>query len=142
MIPGAYQPGTLPGDRVLDGPPPSASQATNGSTGVPPQPGVAGGAGGGIGAMGVAPLNVSAGQMPPEVLTGILQAGESISKMLDSFAQVTPDLAPDWVAVKNALLAAMAKVLQAGAGPTSPVAPGPQFPGGGLDRGGGPPALG
>lgn len=141
MIPGAYQPGTLPSDRALDGPPPSSAQSTNGSTGIPPQPAPPGG-GGGIGSMGVAPLNVSAGQMPPEVLTGILQAGESISKMLDSFAQVTPDLAPDWAACKQALLAAMAKVLQAGAGPTSPVAPGPQFPGGGLDKGGGPPALG
>lgn len=149
MIPGAYQPGTMPGDRALDGPPPSSAQSTNGSTGVPPQPGrpgsgIAGSgvAGGGIGAMGVPPLDVQSHAMPPEVLTGILQAGESISKMLDSFAQVTPDLAADWAACKNALLSAMAKVLQAGAGPTSPVAPGPQFPGGGLDRGGGPPALG
>lgn len=132
-IPGApapasgYQAGTIPGGGVLDGPPPSPAPQVGASTGVP------------LGSM-VPPL--AAGQMPPEVLTGMLQAAESVSKILDSFAQVTPDLAPDWAAVKTSLLAAMAKVLQAGAGPTSPVAPGPQFPGGGIDRGGGPPALG
>lgn len=140
MIPGSqYQPGTLPGGSQLDGPPPSPAPQAGASTGVPLQPG--GGSQAGIGGMGVAPLDVNSGQMPPEVLTGILQAGESISKMYDSFAQVTPDLAPDWANCKNALLAVMAKVLQAGAGPTSPVAPGPQFPGGGLDKGGGPPQV-
>lgn len=129
-------PGTL-GGSALDGPPPSAALAQGAATGTPPNPG-----GPGVAGMGVQPLSVSSGQMPPEVLTGVLQGGESMSTMLDSFAQILPDLGQDVAMVKQALLALMAKVLQAGASPTSPVSTGNQFPGGGLDKGGGPPSLG
>jgi hypothetical protein len=80
-------------------------------------------------------------RLPPEILTGMLQGCASIERMLLSFASMTPDLAPAWAAVKEALLMAMSQVVQSGGGPVSPVAAGPQYPGGGLDSGGGPPAL-
>ena len=118
-------PDTIPGDSMLNQPPPSPAVATGQNPGVP------------LGSL-VPPIPTH--QLPPEVLTGILQAGEQISQMYDSFAQATPDLATDWAAAKNALLSAMSKVLQAGAGPTSPTSTGPQFPGGGIDRGGMPSA--
>lgn len=130
---GSYSPGTIPGPTVLDEAPPNPVTGGNtaqANTGVP------------LGALGVAPLPMAANQLPPEVLTGILQGGESISKMIDSFAQVTPDLAQYALAAKDAILRYMAEVMRAGAGPTSPVNAGPQFPGGGIDRGGGPPSLG
>jgi hypothetical protein len=118
-------PGTTPGDSMLNAPPPSPAVATGQNPGTP------------LGAL-VPPI--PSHQLPPEVLQGILQAGEQIAQMIDSFAQATPDLAMDWAAAKNALMTAMSKVLQAGAGPTSPTATGPNFPGGGLDRGGMPSA--
>lgn len=69
------------------------------------------------------------------MLTGMMQAGVKIGEMLDSFAQAAPDLAADFGAVKDALQAALAKLMQSGAGPTSQNATGSQFPGGGQDRG-------
>lgn len=128
--------GTLPGDQMLDGPPPSPAFEGSGSTGEPtPAPGQPG-------PLGQLVPPIGAGQLPPQVLTGILQAGQQMVQAIDSFSQVTPDLAPDWEAVKQSLLNAMAKVLQAGAGPTSSTAPGSNFSGGGIDRGGMPSASG
>lgn len=124
-------PATL-GASPLDAPPPSPAAEQGMNPGMPLSSLLPNG--------GAQPLG--AGQLPPEMLTGILQAGEQISEMLDGFAQALPDLAPDWAQVKESLMAAMAKVLQAGAGPTSPNAPGPNFPGGGFDRGGFPLASG
>lgn len=112
--------------QVLDQAPPSPATQTGMSTGVP------------LGNL-VPPIQSS--QLPPEILTGMLQGCSAIEKMLLSFASITPDLAPAWGAVKEALLQAMAQVVQSGGGPVSPVAAGPQFPGGGIDNGGGPPAL-
>ncbi len=123
-------PGTTPGDSMLNQPPPSPAPATGQNPGTP------------LGALGSLVPPIPSHQLPPEVLTGILQAGEQMSQMIDSFAQATPDLATDWAAVKNTLLSAMSKVLQAGAGPTAATAPGPNFPGGGIDRGGMPSASG
>lgn len=85
---------------------------------------------------------VQSGAIPPEVLTGMLQAGETMVETIDSFAQIAPDLAPDFAVVKQALMAALAKVMQAGGGPTKPNAAGPGFPGGGFDSGGMPLASG
>lgn len=84
---------------------------------------------------GLVPPPIPADQLPPEVLTGMMQAASKIGEMLDSFAQMAPDLAEDFGAVKDQLQVALAKLMAAGAGPTSPNATGPQFPGGGLDRG-------
>ena len=114
-------PGTMPGDSMLNQPPPSPVGQTGMNPGTP---------------LGGLVPPIPSNQLPPEVLQGILQAGEQISTMYDSFAQATPDLAPAWAMAKEALMMAMSKVLQAGSGPTSPTATGPQFPGGGFDKGG------
>lgn len=121
--------GQTPGASVLDGPPPESANTDGMNTGTPSLNSLVNG--------GAPP--VSSSQIPPQILTGMLQAADQITTMLDSFAQATPDLAPDWAICKAALASAMAKVQQAGGGPTSPNAPGPQFPGGGIDAGGFPP---
>jgi hypothetical protein len=74
-------------------------------------------------------------QMPPEVLTGLMQAAQTISSTLDSFAQVTPDKGAQLALIKDLLQRYLADVMAAGAGPVSATAPGPAFPGGGIDRG-------
>lgn len=119
--------GTLPGNAILDGPPPSPAVETGMSPGPSPN-------GGGFGDL--VPTQVASNQLPPEMLTGMMQAGETISSTIDSFAQAAPDLAPDFLLVKDALQRALAKLLAAGSGPTAPTAPGPNFPGGGIDAGG------
>lgn len=118
-------PGALPGSSALDAP--------------PPPPGVMGGDQGtgqlptlqGLGG----PQPLTSGQLPPEILTGIVQAAEKIKGMFDSFAQVTPDLAMDWDLCKTLVDKTLGKVLAAGGGPASPQAPGSQFPGGGMAQG-------
>jgi len=121
--------GAIPGSSTLDGPPPSPAQTDGMNPGMPLDAL--------MGPQGKPP--VASPQIPPQILTGMLQAADQMNTMIDSFAQATPDLAPDWAICKAALAAAMAKVQQAGGGPTSPNAPGPQFPGGGMDTGGFPP---
>lgn len=81
------------------------------------------------------PSPTPTGQMPPEILTGLMQSAQSISAMLDSFAQVTPDQAAPLALIKDLLQRYLATVTAAGAGPVSPTAAGPAFPGGGIDRG-------
>lgn len=122
-LPGLPDPGTSPGFSGLDSPPPSPAVETGMSPGPSPSLGST-----------VAPI--PSGGLPPEVLTGMVQAGEGMSKTLDSFAQMAPDLAPEFAAVKEALQRALAHLLQVGAGPTSPTNAGPNFPGGGFERGG------
>ncbi len=120
-------PGALPGGSPLDAP--------------PPPPGPMGGdpaAGGvptlsGLGSSMATPM--TSGQLPPEILTGIVQATQKIKQMIDSFAQVTPDLAMDWDLCKTVIDKALGKVLAAGGGPASPQASGDQFPGGGFSAG-------
>lgn len=120
-------PGPLPGTGPLDSPPPS-----------PDVPG--GGAGGANGSLptlsGLAqPAPIGAKNLPPEILTGIMQAAQKIQEMFDAFAQSTPDLAMDWDLCKEVLNRTLGKVLVAGGGPTAPQAPGSQFPGGGISAG-------
>jgi hypothetical protein len=81
------------------------------------------------------PAPVASGQMPPEVLTGITQAAQTISSQLDSFAQITPDKATALAMIKELLQQYLADLMTSGAGPVSATAPGPAFPGGGIDRG-------
>lgn len=110
----------------LDGPPPSPTPMSS-------QP-----VGGSFGMKGMAPQGpqpISSGQMPPEVLTGITQAAQTISTQLDSFAQVTPDKATQLAMIKELLQQYLADLMSSGAGPTSATAPGAAFPGGGIDRG-------
>ena len=90
-----------------------------------------------IGSMaGMAPP-IPTSAMPPELLTGLLQAGQKMGEMIDSFAQVTPDLAADWSLLKDLLQRILGKAVGAGAGPAaSPTEPGGNYPGGGFDRAG------
>lgn len=106
----------------LDGPPPSPTPMDGGG-GPLSMRGLAGGA----------PLPATS--MPPEVLTGLLQAGQTIGQLLDSFAQVTPDKAAQLALIKDLLQQYFADIAAAGAGAISPTASGPAFPGGGIDRG-------
>jgi len=125
-----FPPGSpSPGASVLDGPPPNPALAT----GQNPGTSLATLAGGQDGAMSTA---APSGQLPPEVMKGILEATQGMSETLDSFAEITPQWAADWAAVKQSLMAAMAKVVGAGAPPVSPTNAGPNFPGGGFDRAG------
>lgn len=72
--------------------------------------------------------------MPPEILTGIMQSAQTISDLLDAYAQTVPDMAPDFAMLKDALAQTLAKLVQSGAGATSPTATGPAFPAA-FDRG-------
>lgn len=74
-------------------------------------------------------------QIPPEVLTGIMQASQKISALLDSFAQVTPDKGAQIGMIKDMLARYLADITAAGAGPTSPTSAGQAPPMGGMDRG-------
>lgn len=119
---GSPSPSTA-GASQLDGPPPSPT-AMGGS----PQ--------GPLGAKGLAGQpQIPTDQMPPEVLTGLMQAAQTIGALLDSFAQVTPDKAIQLSLIKDLLQQYLADVTSAGAQPTSPTAAGPAFPGGGIDKG-------
>jgi len=134
MFPGAPFPGIgpTPGATALDGPPP-------GPTPMSPPPGgggfsmrgIAGDPSGGGAAMGGIP---SSG-MPPEVLTGITQSASAMGDLLDSWAQITPDQAPQLSMIKDLVQQYLASLMGSGAGPTAPTATGPAFPGGGMDHG-------
>lgn len=108
----------------LDGPPPSPQANGSGPTGQPTP----------FSLQGMVPGAVPSAQMPPEVLTGIMQSAQSIASLFDAYAQATPDLAADWGALKDGLAMILAKLTQAGSGPTAPTAPGPAFPAA-FDRG-------
>ena len=86
---------------------------------------------------GPAPLQIGSGQLPQEVLQGVMQVGQDLSQKIDALAQVTPDLGADWQAVKQLLLATLAKLLVNGAPPAGAADAGTAFPGvtGGMDRG-------
>jgi len=117
-------PGTLSGSGPLDTPPPSPSIPGGGDGGqMPTLSGLA------------QPAPIGSANIPPEILTGMLQASEKIDQMFDSFAQVTPDLASDWDLCKEILKRTLGKVMVAGGGATSQNAPGSQFPGGGMNAG-------
>lgn len=110
---------------ALDGPPPSPQALGGGPTGAPTP----------MSLQQLAGPQVTSDQIPPEMLTAIMQSAQGIATQFDSFAQATPDLAADWGQLKDALAAVLAKLVQAGAGPTSPTATGPGFPGGGMAHG-------
>lgn len=114
-----------PSGGQLNGPPPSPQAAGGGPTGSPNPMSMAGLA---------PPIQPGTQQMPPEVLTGIMQSMQSIFQLLDSYAQVLPDKAPQLSAVKQLLQMIAAEVQQVGGGPTSPTATGRGFPGS-FDRG-------
>lgn len=124
MAYGAAAPPMPQSSSPLDGPPPSPQGLGAGPTGAPTQASLS----------TLAPPQVPSAQMPPEILTGIMQSAQSIAQLFDSYAQATPDLAADWAMLKDGLAAILAKLMQSGAGPTSPTASGPAFPAA-MDRG-------
>jgi len=81
------------------------------------------------------PGTIPAGQMPPEMLTGITQSAQTVSQVLDAWAQATPDKQPQLALIKDMIQQYLAGLMSAGAGPVAPTASGPAFPGGGIDRG-------
>jgi hypothetical protein len=88
---------------------------------------------------GLAPqLPIPSGMLPPEMLTGMMNTAEKISGDLDALGQTAPDLAADFLLIKDLLQRAMAKLLMAGGGPAGPTDPGQQFAGGGMSMGGRP----
>ena len=117
------------GSSPLDGPPPSPTPMGGGSQGPFSAQGLTGP--GQPGSSGPIPSD----QLPPEILTGLMQSAQTIAATLDSFAQVTPDKAARLGLIKELLAQYLAEITSAGAGPISPTAPGPAFPGGGIDRG-------
>ena len=101
------------GSSVLDAPPP------------PPGPMGAGGPSGDGGptlSQFAGPAPIGSANIPPEILTGMMQAADKISQMFDSFAQVTPDLATDWDILKTLFQKTLGKILVAGGTATSPTA--------------------
>jgi hypothetical protein len=114
MMPPSAMPGAPPSG-LLDGPPPNPMLA--GPLQMP------GAMGGGMGA----PASRS---LPPEQLMGLMQAGKTISEMIDSMASMVPDLAPDLAFAKEGLQRFLAKVLLAGGGPTTSAQAGIPMPNG------------
>lgn len=114
-------PGASPS--VLDGPPPN------------PTPSEPQGQFQMAGLAGVRPPTVPTGQLPPELLTGIVASAGSVAQMLDSFAQATPDQAGLIAMIKDLLQQYLATLMQGGAGAMSPTATGAAPPMGGMDRG-------
>jgi hypothetical protein len=114
--------GPTPGSSALDQPPPSPTPMGG-------DPSM-----GGFSMSGLA-AQLPTNQMPPEVLTGITQSAQSMSQLLDSWAQITPDKAAQLSLIKDMVQQYLADLMQSGAGPVSPTAPGPAFPGGGIDQG-------
>lgn len=90
--------------------------------------------GGGFSMRGLA-SQIPTNAMPPEVLTGITQSATSMGDLLDSWAQITPDKAAQLSMIKDMVQQYLADLMGGGAGPTTPTASGPAFPGGGMDRG-------
>lgn len=115
--------GPTPGSSALDGPPPSPTPM-----GGPPD------SGGAFSMSGLA-AQLPTAQMPPEVLTGIEQSAAAVGQLFDSWAQVTPEQGMYLEILKQVLTQYLGEIRKAGGGPVSPTAPGPAFPGGGIDQG-------
>lgn len=120
---GATAPPLPQSSSPLDGPPPSPQSVGAGPTGAPTE----------FSLNALAPPVPSA-QMPPEILTGILQSAEPIKTVLMSWAQAAPDIAVDVQLLIEQMATVLAKLVTAGAQPTSPTATGPAFPAA-FDRG-------
>ena len=108
----------------LNSPPPNPAQPLAPSAGMQGQ------------VAGLAGMSMPAGLIPPEILGGMMNEATKIDQALDAFAQITPDLAAEWLQIKDLLQRVMSKLLVAGAPSSSPTSPGSPFPGGGVDRGG------
>lgn len=125
----ATVPGISPnvGSSPLDGPPPSPTDMGAAGAGPFSAQGLTGGP--------MGQPTIPADQLPPQVLTGIMQAAQQVVQVLDSFAQVTPDKGAQLSLIKDLLARYLADITSAGAGPTSPTNAGQAPPMGGMDRG-------
>lgn len=118
-----------PDTSQLDGPPPSPT----------PMGDLAGG--GPMSVRGLVPGGgpVAMGQLPPEILRGVMQTGETIDSAIKSIAQLAPGKAAQLNLIQALLQQVFAEIVSEAAdnaGATiSPTATGPAFPGGGMDRG-------
>src|SRR4051812_16913977 len=101
-MPPSMAPPLPQGASALDGPPPSPQGLGGGPSGQPTPMSLA----------ALAPPSVPSQQMPPEILTGIMQSAQGIAQMFDAYAQATPDLAGDWAQLKDALAMILAKLMQ------------------------------
>lgn len=117
-MPGQFtSPTTPPGfapTGMLDGPPPNPMIA--GPQQLP-------------GAMGAGPTGTSR-QLPPEVLQGLLQAGNTVMDIVNSMASMVPDLAGELALVQSGMQQFLSKVNLAGGGPTTQAQAGTPMPNG------------
>lgn len=109
---------------TLNAPPPNPAQPLAPSAGMQGQ------------VAGLAGMSIPSGMIPPEILGGVLQGLQQMDLNIDAYAQVAPDLAADFMVIKDLLQRISGKLLIAGGQTASPTAAGTSFPGGGIDRGG------
>lgn len=114
----------------LDGPPPS------------PTPMGAAAPGGPMQMRGLVPgmgSSVPTGMLPPEILRGVMQTGETIDAAIKSIMQLSPGKGPQLSLIQALLQQVFAEIVseaQGNPGATiSPTATGPAPPMGGIDRG-------
>lgn len=78
---------------------------------------------------------VPADQIPEPVLRGVLEGGQQIEVMLQSFQQILPEFAADFTLVSVALQRALGRVVTSGAPAVGSTNAGPSFPAGGMASG-------
>lgn len=95
------------GSSILDGPPPTPVNPAFSDI---------------MGPRGASPVGSMppSRELPPEVLMGLLKAGESTAQMIDDMASMAPDIAPDLAGSKDLLLRALAKLTQLTGGGGTP----------------------
>mgnify|MGYP001559151617 CR=1 FL=1 len=122
---------------------PPRSADTSQLDGPPPSPTAMGDAQGG-GPMGVRGLvpgggGVPMGALPPEMLRGIMQTGETIDSAIKAVAQLAPAKGAQLSLIQQLLQQVFAEIVAEAAGnggaTISPTAAGPAPPMGGIDRG-------
>lgn len=113
----------------LDGPPPSPTPMGDAMPGGP------------MSVRGLVPGGqpVPPGMMPPEILRGVMQTGETIDSAIKSIAQLAPNKGAQLSLIQSLLQQVFAEIVadaQGNPGVTiSPTATGPAPPMGGIDRG-------
>lgn len=116
---------------VLDGPPPSPMMQGAGTPVPGQQPSVP------SFAQMAEPMSLGTPDraLSPELIMGMLQSASAIYGMLDSMAQLVPDLANDFVLQKDLLQRTLGKLVVNGGPGAAPGSVGVNFPGGGFQSG-------
>lgn len=125
--PGAARGNSGMGSSMLDGPPPNPMNPAFSEL---QHPSLGAGAGSG--------QPPSSRDLPPEILMGILQSGDTIATMLDDMGAMVPDLAPDLAGARELLMRALAKITMQTGG-TGAAQPSERFAGSAPSPGGLPP---